>query len=120
MCKLGEFFQIQDDYLDFYGDPKITGKIGTDLEEGKCTWLGLKFLEIAEQNDIKTFTDAIGRAETREIVARLYRKYELDAHYRTMAEQFRSEYCESLTSLSNPRVKQIAEAFASLILGRNH
>lgn len=120
MCKLGDFFQIQDDYLDFYGDPAVTGKVGTDIEEGKCTWLGLELLKLADEDDKRAFAEAIGHSERREIIADLYTKYQLDTRYDNMATEFKSEYTQLLAGLKNGHVKRVAEAFASMILGRNH
>ena len=43
---LGRLFQIQDDYLDLYGEQKKTGKtLGGDVKEGKKTFLYIVALE---------------------------------------------------------------------------
>lgn len=49
---LGIAFQLQDDYLDAFGDPKTFGKqIGGDIIENKKTYLYLKALEGAAKDD---------------------------------------------------------------------
>ncbi len=48
---LGLAFQLQDDYLDAFGDPKTFGKqVGGDIIENKKTYLYLKALEYADAN----------------------------------------------------------------------
>mgnify|MGYP000604189292 FL=1 len=51
---LGLAFQLQDDYLDTFGDPATFGKqIGGDIIENKKTYLYLKSLAIANEEDRK-------------------------------------------------------------------
>ncbi|GGZ74724.1 polyprenyl synthetase family protein [Algibacter mikhailovii] len=61
---LGIAFQLQDDYLDAFGDPKTFGKqVGGDIIENKKTYLYLKALEFLNQSDqeslIKLFSSDI-------------------------------------------------------------
>lgn len=49
---LGIAFQLQDDYLDTFGDPETFGKqVGGDIIENKKTYLYLKALELSNEND---------------------------------------------------------------------
>jgi geranylgeranyl diphosphate synthase type II len=51
---LGLAFQLQDDYLDAFGDPKTFGKqVGGDIIENKKTILYLKALEFASEEEQK-------------------------------------------------------------------
>ena len=46
-------FISQDDFLGCYGDPEVTGKIGTDIEDNKCGWLCVTALSKASPEQRK-------------------------------------------------------------------
>jgi len=55
---LGIAFQLQDDYLDAFGDPATFGKqVGGDIIENKKTYLYLKALEYSNDTDKKALTE---------------------------------------------------------------
>lgn len=55
---LGLAFQLQDDYLDAFGDPETFGKqVGGDIIENKKTYLYLKALEFADVSDKQRLLD---------------------------------------------------------------
>lgn len=36
--------------MDCYGDPEVIGKIGTDIQENKCSWLVIQALKKATES----------------------------------------------------------------------
>lgn len=68
-------FQVQDDFLDCFGDSSVTGKVGTDIGEGKCTWLSVVALQRASPSQRLLMEEHYGRPEQESVdkVKALYR-----------------------------------------------
>jgi geranylgeranyl diphosphate synthase type I len=61
---LGEAFQLRDDVLGVFGDPKVTGKpAGDDLREGKRTVLIAVTMENATTEERQLITSSLGNPE---------------------------------------------------------
>nr|QNT17935.1 farnesyl diphosphate synthase [Colaphellus bowringi] len=89
LLEIGEFFQIQDDFLDCFGDSSVTGKIGSDIREGKCTWLAVVALQRANSAQRKIMEKHYGRPEpeSAEIIKNLYEELSLPATYAVYEEE---------------------------------
>uniref|UniRef100_A0A336K2X4 Farnesyl pyrophosphate synthase n=1 Tax=Culicoides sonorensis TaxID=179676 RepID=A0A336K2X4_CULSO len=83
LLEIGQFFQIQDDFLDVYGDPKVTGKIGTDIQDNKCSWLAVVCNQRAspQQKDILKECYGSSDPEKVETVKKLYNELGLPTVY---------------------------------------
>ncbi|XP_038211600.1 farnesyl pyrophosphate synthase 2 isoform X2 [Zerene cesonia] len=86
---LGHLFQMQDDFLDCYSPEHILGKKGTDIQEGKCSWLAVEALQRLTAAQRKVFTTCYGSHEPAHIerIKRLYEELELPQHYRAEERQ---------------------------------
>ena len=102
LVEMGEYFQIQDDYLDCFGSPETIGKIGTDIEDNKCSWLVVQALQraTAEQKEILIRDYGKHDPEAVQRVKDLYAELDLAAVY----QAYERETCERLTR----RIEEVA------------
>ncbi|KIY72871.1 farnesyl-diphosphate synthase [Cylindrobasidium torrendii FP15055 ss-10] len=78
LIPLGEYFQVQDDFLDYSGTPEQIGKIGTDILDNKCSWCVNTALARATPEQRKILDENYGRKD-KECEARVKALYaELD------------------------------------------
>ena len=86
---MGEYFQVQDDYLDCYGDPATIGKIGTDIRDNKCGWLINKALAkcSAEQRKELEMNYAKGKDASAEAkVKKVFKDLDVESDFRAHEE----------------------------------
>jgi len=87
--EMGHYFQVQDDYLDCFGDESVTGKIGTDIQDCKCSWLCVTALERANpsQKAILMENYGIDKPDKIERIKALYGEIGLPQLYEKYEEE---------------------------------
>ncbi|ROW15981.1 hypothetical protein VPNG_02622 [Cytospora leucostoma] len=80
---MGTYFQVQDDYLDNFADPSVLGKIGTDIQDNKCSRLVIMALERCTAGQRTVLEANYGKKEAACVrkVKELYNELGLQAAY---------------------------------------
>ena len=126
---IGLAFQITDDWLDTYGDPKVFGKaIGGDILNNKKTWLMIKAQNnaspaelnaLAAAMDMPISTDAEKAAKIA-AVKNLYAQLGVEQQAKEEIVRLHNQAMEYVDSLSMTAEKQDAlKHYAETLLGRN-
>jgi len=100
---LGEYFQIQDDVLDAFAPPEVLGKIGTDIEDAKCSWLVCQALARADGGQRAVLEEHYGKhnAEGVAKVKELYKELQLEELYHSYEEEQKAK-CDALIAEIEP------------------
>ncbi|CAG8505781.1 4655_t:CDS:10 [Ambispora gerdemannii] len=122
LIPLGEYFQIQDDYLDCYGDPDVIGKIGTDIEDNKCSWLINQALDKASPEQRKLLDENYGKKnpENVAIVKKIFRDLEIEALFKKYEDDSYSRINKLISQLDDKSVlkREIFTTFMDKIYKR--
>lgn len=88
LCIMGEYFQIQDDFLDCYGTPEQIGKVGTDIKDNKCSWMVVTALSKCSPTQKRVLQKNYGKddAKCEDAVKSLYAKLDLQSDFHAYEE----------------------------------
>ena len=123
---IGLAFQLQDDFLDVYGDPAVFGKnIGGDILCDKKTFLLIKAEELAMGQQREILDKYIGnqncdREEKIKAVVSVYNALDVRGLCEERMEQYFERGMEALDEMSVPAAKKtVLKEFAISLLHRN-
>ncbi len=127
--KLGIAFQVQDDYLDAFGDPEKFGKLpGGDILANKKTFLMIHAMEVASDAEKKELTDLIKLDTTDEAdkvykvnkVLKLFKDCKVDVWADLLKEKYYKEAMHHLEAIAvlSARKKEL-EVLAKYLLQRD-
>lgn len=116
LVQMGTYFQVQDDILDCYGEPEFIGKIGTDIEDTKCSWLIVKALAKASDEQKRRLEEIYGKKDPAK-VAEVKKIYE-DLNLKTAFEEYEQETYEDLISKINEQENVALQAVYKTFLAK--
>lgn len=120
---LGIAFQIQDDYLDAFGDPVKFGKeVGGDIRQNKKTFLLLHTLEVAPEEQREQLLQLMKDQSSEKVqkVLKIYKACGVDAWANTLKEQYLQialKHLEDIAVVSSR--KQSLKELANFLIQRD-
>jgi geranylgeranyl diphosphate synthase type II len=122
---LGIAFQLQDDYLDAFGNPETFGKqVGGDILENKKTYLYLKTLELgseSEKNNLveKMSTNSISDNDKVESVKNLFNTSGASEATQNAVKDYTNKAFQVLETLNiSEDKKQLLRLFGEQLMNR--
>lgn len=124
LLPMGEYFQVQDDFLDLFGDPSVTGKIGTDIQDNKCSWLINQALLLASPEQRLVLDENYGRKDSQcEMNVRgVFVELDLESAYRGFEDKRIQELQRLIEAVDETGGlhKEVFTAFLSKICQRSN
>ncbi|PAN40517.1 hypothetical protein PAHAL_7G321500 [Panicum hallii] len=117
LIEMGVYFQAQDDYLDCFADPNTIGKIGTDIEDHKCSWLIVQALGHANINQIEVLLKNYGKKDSTSVskVKSTYSTLDLKDMFSEFEDRAYKHLVTSIEAQRDRAVQEILKSFLKKI-----
>lgn len=104
LLPIGEYFQIQDDFLDYAGTPEQIGKVGTDIVDNKCSWCVNVALAVVTREQRAVLEANYGRKEAvkEAKVKEVYEAIGLRERYREYEENAKEKLDALIAAVREP------------------
>lgn len=123
LIPLGEYFQIQDDYLDCFGTPEQIGKIGTDIKDNKCSWVVNQALLKADARQRKLLDDNYGKKDdvSEQRVKDLFAELDIPKIYEQYEEDTVAQLRKKIDQVDESRglKKEVLSSFLAKVYKRS-
>nr|ACG34051.1 farnesyl pyrophosphate synthetase [Zea mays] len=121
LVEMGTYFQVQDDYLDCFGDPKFIGKIGTDIEDYKCSWLVVQALERADEKQKSILFESYGKSDPACVakVKDLYKELKLEEVFQAYERESYNKLIADIEAQPSKAVQSVLKSFLHKIYKRD-
>lgn len=121
---LGVAFQVQDDYLDAFGNPEKFGKdVGGDIRQNKKTFLLIQAFEVASEEQRRELLVLMQQnpEDKVEKVLNIFRACNVDDWARTLKQQYADKALQHLEDIAvvSSRKKPLLE-LSSFLIQREH
>ncbi|CAM0902122.1 unnamed protein product [Alopecurus aequalis] len=120
LIEMGVYFQIQDDYLDCFGDPQVIGKVGTDIEDYKCSWLIVQAMELANENEMKILYENYGKSDPECVAAvkNVYKELDLQDIFLEYESRVYKHLVSTIDAEPDRAIREILKIFLKKIYRR--
>ncbi|XP_073820344.1 uncharacterized protein [Musca autumnalis] len=107
--EIGLYFQIQNDFLDCFGNVENCGKIGTDIQDNKFSWVAVTCMELANEEQRQLMMSCYGSKDPEKVqkVKELYKALDLPSIYADYEKESYEKTKTLISQLSNGVPREI-------------
>ncbi|XP_022837545.1 farnesyl pyrophosphate synthase 2-like [Spodoptera litura] len=98
---IGRLLQLQNDYKDIFVDDIKTGKVGTDIQEGKLTWFAVTALQRCTEGQRAIFKENYGSKNPEHVkrIKQLFDELEMEKLYKVYERSVYEDLVRRIRSL---------------------